>query len=79
MCALPSTWEVLSKFFHAGQQYYVAEPLEPTFILARQVDGTRFSLLDDDEVSSVKPELERAFVEMNEVFFDEGDDGDYGP
>jgi hypothetical protein len=58
----------LAKFFHAGLQYYVAEPLAPTFIIARQVSGTRFTLLDDDEMERVKPILERNFIELNEAF-----------
>lgn len=61
-------WEVLAKFFHAGQQYYVAEPLEPTFIVARQLSGTRFTLLDESELERVKPMLERSFIELNEAF-----------
>jgi len=67
--------EVLAKFFHAGRQYYVAEPLEPTFILARQVAGTRFALLDDSEMERVKPMLERSFVELNEAAFVESEEG----
>jgi len=73
--APPPAWEVLAKFFHAGRQYYVAEPLEPTFILARQVAGTRFALLDDSEMERVKPMLERSFVELNEAAFVESEEG----
>ncbi|KAJ1628580.1 hypothetical protein T492DRAFT_1145562 [Pavlovales sp. CCMP2436] len=66
--------EVLAKFFHAGQQYYIAEPLEPTFIIARQTSGTRFTLLSDADMERVKPVLERNFIELNQAFADEDDD-----
>lgn len=69
-------WEVLAKFFHAGQQYYVAEPLEPTFILARQISGTRFTLLDEEEMERVRPMLEQSFIELNEAFGGADDDDD---
>jgi hypothetical protein len=63
----------LAKFFHAGQQYYVAEPLTPTFIIARQLSGTRFTLLDELELERVRPRLEQSFIELNEAFYDPED------
>jgi len=60
---------------HEGKQYYVAEPLEPTFIIARQISGTRFSLLDEEEEERVRPLLEQSFIEMNEAFFEDDSEG----